>query len=123
MKTILSLLTSTLLLSSSALAKRTVPEKVAPVVTEEAIYSVPHFSNGQPHNGGVIDAHDPKTNKLLWRVVVYKVVYNNDIEGDVQDIFIKSLALDKDHGLLIMSDERDRMFVLDLATKKVTRLK
>ena len=123
MKSLFPLLILSLIFSSSALAKRIAPAKVAPVVTEEAVYSVPHFSNGQPHNGGVIAAHDPKTKKLLWRAVVYEVVYEKPLETDVQDIFITTLSLDKEHGLLIMSDESGRLFVLELATKKVTQIK
>ena len=55
-----------LLLISNSLAKRAAPNKVPPITTEEAVFSVPHFSNGERHqNGGYVEAHHPKTKKLL----------------------------------------------------------
>ena len=99
------------------MAKRLAPNEVAPVKTDKAVISVPHFPKG-----GVLEAHDPKTKKLLWRVQVYKTVYDKNLEKDVQDVFIKSLSYDKRHNLLIMSDEKGRVFVLNLKTKKVTQI-
>ena len=45
------------------------------------------------------------------------------LEKDVQDVFIKTLSFDKSHNLLIISDEKSRIFVLNLITKKVTLIK
>ena len=111
-------------MASSAVAKRKAPAEVPAIKTAEAIYSVPHFGfrNGTGDNGGVIHAHHPKTKKLLWSIQVYKTIYKNNLEGDVQDVFIKSLSYDGDHNLLIMSDERSRVFVINLATKRVTQV-
>ncbi|MDB4321945.1 hypothetical protein N9943_02945, partial [Akkermansiaceae bacterium] len=70
----------------------------------------------------VIEARDSKTKKLLWQVQIYKTKYDEALEKDVQDVFIKSLTLDKVHNLLIMSDEKSRVFVLNLITKRVTQI-
>lgn len=123
MKRIIHTTTLVILLASSVMAKRTAPEKVPPIVTEQAAFSAPHFGfkNGTDQNGGVILAHHPKTKKLLWRIQIYKTEYNA-LEKDVQDVFIKTLKFDKVHNLLIMSDEKSRVFVLNLATKKVTQI-
>lgn len=72
--------------------------------------------------GGVIEARAPQTNKLLWQVQIYITEYDKSLEKDVQDVFIKSLTLDKTHNLLIMSDEKSRVFVLNLATRRVTQI-
>ena len=112
-----------LLLASSAVARRSAPAEVPAITSVEAVYSVPHFGfkNGTGQSGGVIHAHHPKTKKLLWSVQVYKTSYDKDLEEDVQDVFIKSLSFDEDHNLLIMSDEKSRVFVLNLTTRKVTQ--
>lgn len=111
------------LLASNVMAKRAAPEEVPPIATEKAVFSVPHFPEGdRTQNGGVIEARDPKTKKLLWQVQVYKTEHDEGLEKDVQDVFIKSLTLDKVHNLLILSDEKSRVFVLNLTTKKVTRI-
>ena len=113
-----------LLLASSAVAKRSAPAEFPAITTVEAVYSVPHsgFKNGTGQSGGDIHAHHPKTKKLLWSVQVYKTSYDKDLEEDVQDVFIKSLSFDEDHNLLIMSDEKSRVFVLNLTTRKVTQI-
>jgi hypothetical protein len=88
------------------------------------VFSVPHFPEGdRVQNGGVVEARDPKSKKLLWRVQIYKTVYDQDLERDVQDVFIKTLSFDKRHNLLIMSDEKARVFVLNLATRNVTQVR
>lgn len=123
MKTIIYATAFMMLLVSQAMAKRIAPAEVPPVRTAEAVYSVPHFPKGdRKQNGGVIEAHHPQTGKLLWRVQVYRIKYDEDLEGDVQDVFIKSLVFDKKHKLLIMADERSRIFVLNLENRKVTRI-
>ena len=107
----------------NVMAKRASPEKVPPIATEKAVYSVPHFPEGdQVQNGGVVEARDPKTKKLLWQIRVYETKYDGALEKDVQDVFIKSLTLDKVHNLLIMSDEKSRVFVLNLITRRVTQI-
>ncbi|MDA7629867.1 hypothetical protein N8670_03420 [Akkermansiaceae bacterium] len=112
-----------LLAGLNVMAKRAAPEKVSPIATDKAVYSVPHFPGGdRMQNGGVIEARDSKTKKLLWQVQIYKTKYDEALEKDVQDVFIKSLTLDKVHNLLIMSDEKSRVFVLNLITKRVTQI-
>ena len=124
MKILIQTITVVLLLASSAMAGRLPPEEVPSITTDEAVFSVPHFSfkGERSQNGGYLEAHHPETKKLLWRVQIYKIIYNENLEGDVQDIFIKSLSFDKSHNLLLMSDEKGRVFILNLKTKKVTQI-
>ena len=123
MKTIIHALVLALILASTAIAKRIAPAEVPPIKTDKAVYSVPHFGSGNgSQNGGVVEARHPKTKKLLWRIQVYKTAYDEGLEKDVQDVFIKSLSIDKTHNLLIMSDEKGRIFALNLKTKRVTQI-
>jgi hypothetical protein len=125
MKALIHTTVFALLLTSSATAKRSAPTEVPAITTAEAVYSVPHFGfqNGTDQNGGVILAHHPRTKKLLWRIQIYKTIYEKELEQDVQNVFIKTFTLDKVHNLLIMSDEESRVFALNLTTKKVTQIK
>lgn len=123
MKTILFATALIVLLATDSKAKRAAPAEVSPIATEQAVFSVPHFPEGdRMKKGGVIEARAPQTNKLLWQVQIYITEYDKSLEKDVQDVFIKSLALDKTHNLLIMSDEKSRVFVLNLATRRVTQI-
>jgi hypothetical protein len=123
MKTIIHATALMVLLAANVMAKRPAPEEVPPIATGEAVFTVPHFPEGDRiQNGGVIEARDPKTRKLVWQVQIYKTEYDKALEKDVQDVFIKSLTWDKVHNLLIMSDEKSRVFVLNLATRRVTQI-
>ena len=110
--------------ASTVMAKSAAPKEVQAIATEQAVFSAPHFGfeNGTDQNGGVILAHDPKTKNLLWRIKIYNTNCSKELEKDVQDAFIKTLSFDKVHNLLVMSDEKSRVFVLNLSTKKVTQI-
>ena len=56
-----------------------------------------------------------------WRIQIYNIKYDPALEQDVQDVFIKTMSLDKKNNSLLISDERSRTYVLDLTTKAVTR--
>ena len=122
MKTLFHTATLILLLASGAMAKRTAPAQVPAITTNKAVFSVPHTPMGEPaQSGGFVEAHDPKTKKLLWRIQIYNIKYDPALEQDVQDVFIKTMSLDKKNNSLLISDERSRTYVLDLTTKAVTR--
>ena len=80
MKTVIYTTALLLFLNLNVTAKRIAPKKVPAVETEKAVLSAPHFSGGErSQNGGFIEARDPKTKKLLWRVQVYKTVYDKKL--------------------------------------------
>ena len=95
-----------------AYAKRMMPKRVEPLADGQVVYTAP------PEAMGFVVALDAATKKEIWRAQIYQVVKNPDLEGDVQDNFITKLA--KDGGALIVTDERNRTYLLDLITKKVT---
>lgn len=121
MKTPLYLLLSAILVSN-VFAKRSAPIDVPTVVVGHERISAPHFTEigGVPVRGGMLESRDSETGKVVWTVQIYKTNYDSKLEEDVQDVFIKTLSHDAVHGLLIMSDEKGRVFVLDLKTRQVT---
>ena len=103
-------------------AKRPAPSEVKPIIHEGIKYVVIHFSGLVPEvkqNGGYIEARDAKTDKKLWGLMVYKIEYNLKLESDVQDVFITSLRVDKKANRLIIENELDYTYHVDLKTKKV----
>ena len=94
-------------------AKRSAPADAVPVVIKGIEYSAPHDAMG------FVVAKGISSGKELWRVQIYKVRVNPELERDVQDVFITSLA-DKD-GTLLITNERGEKYTLDLQTRKVTR--
>jgi hypothetical protein len=115
--TIASLLSTVFVFASvvSLQAKRGAPPFVKPVT----IGSVRYSALAQPQLMGFVIATDVATGKELWRQRIYRVRMKPLLEKDVQWVFITSL-IRRDRTLLV-TNERDEHFTLDLTTRKVTK--
>ena len=111
-----SLISSLLLATLLAEAKRRVPAEVLPVKVGNIEYSAPH-RNRTHKQMGFIEARDLKSGKLIWNRQIYAVKYDPDLEGDVQDVFIKSITIQGNN--LIITNERNSKYQLDLNSLKV----
>jgi outer membrane protein assembly factor BamB len=96
-----------------ACAKRPAPAPVAPVVADGVRYSAPMGAMS------FVVAAAADTGKELWRMRIYGVRVDPNLERDVQDVFITSLEVKQ--GMLIITNERGEKYALDLKTRKVTR--
>lgn len=94
-------------------AKRGPVPKVAPLKRDGIRYVAPNDKT----SGGYIQARDAKTDKLLWEVTVYKNSINPFLEEDVQWVLIKKLSFVNND--LVVVDERNRAYTVDLKTHKV----
>jgi len=105
-----------IILSVHAYAKRAAPAPVTPIIYNGIIYqTVPWKSkNGTHQNGGFVAAVKMDSAKVLWLKQVYKTNYNPNKEKDVQDVFIKSLELNKNKTHLIIKNEHKHIFKLTL---------
>jgi hypothetical protein len=86
------------------------------------VYKVPHFGffHKKEQNGGFVQAWDAKTKKLLWDRMVYRIVYDRDVEGDVQDVFITKIRVVGNK--LVVTNEADEKFEMDLPSGEVRAL-
>lgn len=111
-------------LVSSVMAKRQAPVDVPSVLVGDISISVPHFTeiNGVSIRGGVLEAQDSKTGEVVWSLQVYETDLALSLEKDVQDVFIKTLSYDATHEILILSNEREEVFVVDLKTRAVRKI-
>lgn len=101
-------------------AKRGAPAEALPVTVGNIEYSAPH-RNGTQKQMGFIEARDLKSGKLIWSRQIYAVKYDPDLEGDVQDVFIKSITAEGNH--LIITNERNSKYQLDLNSLEVKVIK
>lgn len=109
-----------------ALAKRSPPTPVKPVSHDGVTYKAYHKILGKTKQGkqgflAYVEAWDENTKKKLWRLKVYEIVYDLNLETDVQDVYIKTLAIDK--GSLLVTDEGGKRFMVDLKTRQVSEVK
>ena len=107
-----SLLVATLL----AEAKRGAPAEVLPVKVGNIEYLAPH-RNRTHKQMGFIEARDSRSGKLIWSRQIYAVKYDPDLEGDVQDVFIKRITVEGSN--LIITNERNSKYQLDLNNLEV----
>ena len=104
---------------SESVAKRAVPSIVIPVQVGSIEYSAPH---GKLQNQmGCIEARNVGSGELLWRRQVYVVKYDPDLEGDVQDVYIKNIKIKGDS--LMITNERKSEYQLNLKTLHIKVLK
>lgn len=104
-----------LYLSALANAKRVSPPEVKGVRVGDVEYTAPSG------HMGYVDAVDSKTGRVMWSRQIYVVIKDPELEGDVQDVFINSLAREGDK--LIITNEWDAKFEMDLATLEVKTLR
>ena len=102
-------------------AKRRAPA-AKPVVAKGTRYEQMRRprEHGFTQDGGVIAAVEVKTDKILWTVQLYKTEFDAAEERDAQEVYVKDLALDKSGATLLATDERKRVWSVDLATHIVT---
>lgn len=102
-------------------AKRVPPAQVAPVTIGNLRFEAIHWgkARGLGQNGGYIAAIDPMSGKETWTLKVYDVAYEPDVEGDLQDVFIKSMSKTLFGQKLTITDERGRGYVVDPAARTV----
>ncbi len=103
-------------------AKRAEPKEVEPVTYKGIKYIAPHFRITDKHvQRGFIEAWDIKSNRKLWDLQVYETPQDLKLERDVQDIFITSLKIEK--GKIVVINERNAIYTIDLVTKKIEKMK
>jgi hypothetical protein len=102
-------------------AKRRAPA-AKPVVVKGVRYEQMRRAkdHGFAQSGGVIAAVDEKSGETLWTVQLYKTEFDPAEELDAQEVYVKELALAKSGHALLATDERKRVWSVDLATHAVT---
>lgn len=103
-------------LPTVVLAKRIPAPVVEPIVHNGVCYTVPNDKGTK----GYVVASDPATGKQLWTKTIFRKCICPFLEHDVQWVFIKQMRLE-DRRLVIVN-ERDKVYSLDLKTRKVKKL-
>lgn len=87
---------------------------VSPIIHDGVRYEqVPNgLLAGFEQMGGYLVAIDESKGSTLWTLKVYDNQRKPEKEGDVQDVFFKSMALQAD-GSLLIENERGKKFRVD----------
>jgi hypothetical protein len=102
-------------------ASRVPPPKVEAVMIDGIRYAQrPGRESVDGQVGGLLSAYD-SAGKLLWTLKVYENVRRPDLEGDVQDVYFSSMAVEPD-GRLRIVNENEEVFLVDVKSRAVTAL-
>ena len=104
------------MISQIAYGKRTSPPVVEPVISNGISYLAPNHDGSHAY----VEAWNAKTHEKIWEIKVFSTSINPLLEADVQWIFIKRIAIDRDK--LIVETEDRRIYAIDLKSKKVSKL-
>ena len=110
-------------MASEKREKRVAPEDIQPLVHDGVSYSVHYVAadGGTYHGAGHIKATDVQTNRTLWDVELFPDQRTSAaLEGDVQDVYITKLSVEDEQ--LIVTDENNQMYRLDLSTGRLPLL-
>lgn len=106
-------------------AKRRAPPKVPAVTLDGIRYEQAVLPRAEADGGqrtGYLAAYRGASEERLWRLRVYELEIDPHLEGDVQDVYFKSMTAAPDgHALLIENEHGDR-FAVDVRTQAVRRL-
>jgi hypothetical protein len=98
-------------------ASRAPPPRVPPVFIAGMRYAqVPGDLETNGQVGGMLAAYDA-SNREVWRLKVYENPRRPELEGDVQDVWFRSLRVEG--GKLLIENERGERFEVDPATRHV----
>ncbi|MGN2245620.1 hypothetical protein ACFWZ3_02890 [Frateuria sp. GZRR35] len=98
-------------------ASRAPPPRVPPVWIAGMRYAqVPGDLETDGQVGGILAAYDA-SNRQMWRLKVYENARRPEREGDVQDVWFRSLRVER--GKLLIENERGERFAVDPATGRV----
>lgn len=98
-------------------ASRAPPRRVPPVVIDGVRYTpVAGDIDRDGQIGGILGAFDA-SNRELWRLRVYENVRVPGLEGDVQDVFFRSMRADD--RKLVIENEVGARYEVDTATRRV----
>src|ERR671919_398220 len=101
--------------------KRIGPPQVEPAHVGTLRIEALHWGKerGLGQNGGYIKAVDERTGAEQWTLQVYRIDYDDHMEEDVQDIFIKKIERAGSDEEVAVTDERGRQFVVDVPARTV----
>ncbi|MDC7219488.1 MAG: hypothetical protein PQJ59_06070 [Spirochaetales bacterium] len=99
-------------------AKTAAPPEIAPLYigTYDINIVVNHWPDNIEQNGGVIEIWNGDFSIKLSDIIVYRTEYKEELEKDVQDVFICSIEYDSSTNILRVENELGRVYFIDLAT-------
>ncbi|MFH0854755.1 MAG: hypothetical protein V1891_04690 [bacterium] len=122
MKTkIISILLLTLFIFPSLLfAKRANIEYPDKIIIKNIEYKA-SYEMGNLFQKAYIEARNIETDKIIWKKEIYQITLNPIMEQDVQWVMI--IKVEMEDNKLLISNENEQNFLLDLETLEIEKIK
>ena len=112
-----------LILFSILNAKRIPPAEVKPLKCGKYEFRAVHFPQANPEgllNGGYIEIREIESGRLVKGMFTYHVKISEELERDVQDVFITELKFDSEKKRIVIRNSAKQVFYLDPDTFKIS---
>ncbi|WP_338846651.1 hypothetical protein V8J88_23190 [Massilia sp. W12] len=105
--------------------RRRLPPELPAITVGDVIYKELRQGNklGYPQKGGFLIATNKSTGEILWNIRLYEINIDNSKETDVQEIFFTKMKLIKNGNAILIENELDKKFEIDLETRTVLEKK
>ena len=105
--------------------KRRAPPKVAAVTLDGIRYEQTVLARSEAEGRqrtGYLAAYKGSSDERLWRVRVYELKVDPNLEGDVQDVYFKKLEAAPNGHELLIENEIGGHFAVDVRTQGVRKI-
>jgi len=112
-----------LILFSVLNAKRIPPAEIKPLKCGKYEFRAVHFPQANPEgllNGGYIEIREIESGRLVKGMFTYHVKISEELERDVQDVFITELKFDSEKKRIVIRNSAKQVFYLDPDTFKIS---
>ncbi len=113
-----------LILFSFLNAKRIPPAEVKPLRLGNLEFRAVHFPQANPKgllNGGYIEIREIDSNRLVKGMFTYHVKISEELERDVQSVFITELSFDSSKNRIVIRNSAKQIFYLDSETFEISK--
>ncbi|MCQ8102975.1 hypothetical protein NP590_02555 [Methylomonas sp. SURF-2] len=102
--------------------RRRLPPELKPITVDGVVYQELRQGNklGYEQKSGFLIALDQKTGEMLWHVRAYPIQYVEGKETDVQEVFFTRLELLPGGKEILIENELEKQFIVNLADHSVT---
>ena len=106
-------------------AKRRAPPKVPAVTLDGVRYEQAVLARSEAdgrQRTGYLAAYRGTSDERLWRIRVYELKIDPNLEGDVQDVYFATMTASPDSHELLIANENGGRFAVDVRTQGVRKI-
>ena len=105
-------------------AKRIPPAEIKPLKCGKYEFRVVHFPKANPEgllNGGYIEIREIESGRLVKGMFTYHVKISEELERDVQSVFITNLSFDSAKKKIVVRNSAKQVLFLDHETFEISQ--